>query len=592
MVAAALTVLLVLAGLVAVPAASTAEPAFPAAYAWGRNTHGQLGDTTADSRELPRPVALPAGVTVSKLTADGYGSLALTADGRVYGWGSNQSWQLATTDLAVTGFDPVPLDLKISSPADRRIVDIAAGEAGHRLAVTSTGKVIAWGSDALGQVGNGAPSSGAVHTPVEVLMPDGVKVTSVAAGSDNSYAVTSSNTVYAWGAGWSGQIGNGSGAIQYAPVPVTIPAGTHILAVSAGDGFAVALTAAGDLLAWGQNYYGQLGNGSTDSDPHALPTPVPLPSGTTVAQVSAGRTHVVALTSTGRVLTWGGLWGATPTEISLPPGTVVRSVMGGGTFSMALTATGTVLAWGGNANGELGDGTTVSRTSSAGPVRLAAGTPVTTIAAGRWHAQAATAQFSDVTAGNPFLSEIDWLQRFAVTTGYADGTFRPTVPITRGQLAIYLYRYAHGAGYIPPCRLSPFPDVPVHSDACGAIAWLKTEGLTGGFQDGNFHPAAAVSRQAMAAFLHRYFYAGEPPLACVRGIWIGGVFYPFAPPFPDVSDASPFWCAISWLRAAQPVGITGGYADGNFRPTAPVSRQAMAAYLHRYFTDFHGFGAG
>lgn len=111
-----------------------------------------------------------------------------------------------------------------------------------------------------------------------------------------------------------------------------------------------------------------------------------------------------------------------------------------------------------------------------------------------------------------------------------------------------------------------FSDVPHTAVFHAEIEWLAYMGVTSGYPDGTFHPSAPVERQAMAAFLYRY--AGEP------------VFTPPATPsFSDVPVGSPFYTEVEWLADT---GITTGWPDGTFRPTATVERQAMAAFLYRF----------
>lgn len=121
----------------------------------------------------------------------------------------------------------------------------------------------------------------------------------------------------------------------------------------------------------------------------------------------------------------------------------------------------------------------------------------------------------------------------------------------------------------PVCQNRP-PDVAASSPFCDEVGWTVRNGVLGGYPDGTFRPAAAVSRQAMAAMLHRY--AGSPPAAG-------------APGFSDVPSDHRFTDPIAWLVQE---GIAQGYDDGTFRPTDPVSRQAMASFLHRYLTWANG----
>jgi hypothetical protein len=175
-------------------------------------------------------------------------------------------------------------------------------------------------------------------------------------------------------------------------------------------------------------------------------------------------------------------------------------------------------------------------------------------------ASARGAQFADVPASHPFLAEIAWLAGTAVTQGYDDGTFRPAAPVSRQGMAAFLHRLA-GA---PAVDSAPsFADVPANHPFREAIGWLAASGVTTGYGDGTFRPAAPVSRQAMAAFLHRLTGASAPG---------------DPPSFRDVPPSHPFRIEVGWLASS---GVTTGYDDGTFRPAAPVSRQAMAAFLHR-----------
>jgi hypothetical protein len=180
--------------------------------------------------------------------------------------------------------------------------------------------------------------------------------------------------------------------------------------------------------------------------------------------------------------------------------------------------------------------------------------------------------FSDVPTTHPFVDDIAWLVAAGVTEGFLDGTYRPGVAVSRQAMAAFLWRYTHGPDEpAPTCPQPWFPDVPTSSPMCGYVFWLAGTGIAGGFGDGTFRPGAPVGRQAMAAFLQRYREA-EAPTAQVCD----------ADLFNDMPSA-PFCIPVTWLESTE---ITGGFPDGTFRPTAPVTRGAMAAFLHRYDDTF------
>jgi alpha-tubulin suppressor-like RCC1 family protein len=147
--------------------------------------------------------------------------------------------------------------------------------------------------------------------------------------------------------------------------------------VSAGGLHSLALRSDGTVWAWGNNFFGQLGDGTYTSSN----TPVQVPGLTGVIQVSADALHSLALRSDGTVWQWGsdGISGAKISPVEVPGLTGVTKISAGGQFSLALRSDGTVWAWGRNQAGQLGDGTT---TSSETPVRVTGLSQVTSISAG------------------------------------------------------------------------------------------------------------------------------------------------------------------------------------------------------------------
>jgi hypothetical protein len=172
--------------------------------------------------------------------------------------------------------------------------------------------------------------------------------------------------------------------------------------------------------------------------------------------------------------------------------------------------------------------------------------------------------FSDVPLTHTFFSDIGWAAETGIAGGFPDGTYRPGAPVARQAMAAFLYRLAGEPAFDPPAEAT-FDDVPVTSTFFGEIEWLVAEGIAGGFADGTFRPGQAVARQAMAAFLYRF--EGEPAFTP-----------PGVPSFSDVLAGSTFFHEVEWLTD---VGIADGFADGTFRPGQAVTRQAMAAFLHR-----------
>ncbi|WP_028680694.1 Ig-like domain repeat protein [Salinispora arenicola] len=379
-----------------VPSAAAGPPG--TGLAWGNNSDGELGDGTNNGSSTPIAVDLPADTTITAIAAGTAYGLALTSAGTVLAWGDNSAGQLGdgtTTDSST----PVTVDL----PAGTTVTAVAAGDR-HSLALTSTGTMLAWGENFIGQLGDGTTTRRS--PPVAVDLPTGTTVTAVAAGDRHSLALTSAGTVLAWGDNSAGQLGDGTTTDSSTPIAVDLPTGTTITTVAAGAYHSLALTSADTLLAWGYNIFGQLGDGSTTD--RSTPIAVNLPAGTTITTVSGGARHTVAVTSADTMLAWGhnnfGQLGdgtttdrSTPVAVDLPADTTITTASAGAFHSLAVTSTGTMLAWGYNALGQVGDGTTATRRRTPVAVDLPTGTTITAAAAGNRHSLAIAPSTSTTT---------------------------------------------------------------------------------------------------------------------------------------------------------------------------------------------------
>ena len=352
------------------------------AFAWGSNFYGQLGDRTTTQRNMPVGVYTGGLLTNKKVVANASGknhSLALTSDGQVFAWGDNSRGQLGdgTTTQRTT---PVAIDTS-GALAGKTVIAIAAAEY-HSLALTSDGQVFAWGYNSSGQLGNGSTSQ--QNTPVAVNTSGalaGKTVIAIAACSAHSLALTADGHVFAWGYNFYGQLGNGSKSQQNTPVAVNMSgalAGKTVIAITAGAQHSLALASDGQVFAWGDNFHGQLGDGTRTQ--HTAPVAVDMSgalSGKTVLSIAAGDLHSLALTSDGQVFAWGynangGLGDGTTTQRTWPvavdmsgalSGKSVVAIAAGAYHGLALTSDWQVFAWGSNNFGQLGDGTTTQRTS-------------------------------------------------------------------------------------------------------------------------------------------------------------------------------------------------------------------------------------
>lgn len=381
LVAAAMQLLSITGAAAAGPAASGGT----SLRAWGFNKDGELGIGKFSMDALrPTAVRIPASIRITSVRAGCAHAVALTSTGAVLSWGSNAHLQLGEAAGLTRSATPV----SVVTPPGTKITAVRAG-CFHSLALTSAGQVLAWGANDLGQIGTGDTAT-EIGIPTTVKLPTGVRIKAISAGNGHNLALTTTGQILAWGFNNFGQLGDGTTKERDTPVPVALPPGTHVTAIAAGQDFSLAVTASGRVLAWGSNSSGQLGDGTTTQ--RDTPVPVHLPAGTRVRGVSGGCTHTLALTTAGKLLAWGdnsvGQLGTgsfvsrhRPVPVRLPQGATVTQVSAACLHSLALTSKGGVLAWGDDEVGQVGDGDTINVNHPVA-VKLGAGLSATGIGAG------------------------------------------------------------------------------------------------------------------------------------------------------------------------------------------------------------------
>jgi alpha-tubulin suppressor-like RCC1 family protein len=329
---------------------------------WGTNDDGALGNGGSGSdAPVPVTVQIPAGVKVTSVRAGCDHSVALTSAGTLLAWGDNTFGQVGNGNFK----SPVRKPVSVKLPAGTKITAVRAG-CEDTIALTKSGSVLAWGQNDTGQLGNGGKKNFA--TPVTVRIPKGVKIKAITAGCAHNLALATDGPLYAWGSNSVGEIGDGTRTTRRNPVLVKLPGGLTATLTSAGCSDSFAVTSEG-LYAWGGNSEGELGT-QDGINQHAMPTLVPLLfRGTgpgSITSLFAGCDHTIALFSKGAVLAWGddfyGQLGndsnATslkPVSVQLPSTAKVKAISAGCSDGYALTTTGAVYAWGLDEEGELGD---------------------------------------------------------------------------------------------------------------------------------------------------------------------------------------------------------------------------------------------
>ncbi|MFF5211566.1 RCC1 domain-containing protein [Streptosporangium sp. NPDC000396] len=354
---------------------------------WGFNSDGQLGDGTTVERHTPVTAAGVTTAGVASVAAGSAHNLALLSNGTVEAWGDNTRGQLGDGEIGTDNLTP-------GTVADLAGVEAVSTGLAHSLALLSDGTVMAWGDNTVGQLGIG--TVGGVE-PRPVPVPGLTGVRAIVAGDLHSLALLSDGTVRAWGFNNDGELGDGTVNVSGTPVTVVGPGGAGVLGgvrrIAAGSFHSLALLSDGTVRAWGENFDGQLGDGTVNDA--LTPVTVVGPGGAGVLggvrRIAAGGLHSLALLSDGTVRAWGDNSsgqlgnGDKPNDSDTPVTVVglngVFAIAAGGLHSLALASNQPVKAWGENGAGQLGDGnapndsdTPVSiRTGVSGLVSISAG---------------------------------------------------------------------------------------------------------------------------------------------------------------------------------------------------------------------------
>jgi alpha-tubulin suppressor-like RCC1 family protein len=318
---------------------------------WGSNDNGQLGDGSRTDRT--RPVSVKnLTVRAVAVAAGSAHTCILTEEGGVKCWGRNKNGELGD-GTGQRSSEPVDVSGLTSG-----VVAIAAGD-DHTCAVTAQGGIKCWGFNGSGQLGDGTTDSR--NVPVEVSKLEGT-ATAVAAGTAHTCAATAEGGVVCWGGNAAGQLGSGSDEDLRTTPDGVVGLSGGITALTAKGDHTCILNAAGEILCWGANKYGQLGDGTTGN----RSTPVPVTGlVSTPTNIAAGWGQTCGVLDDGSLECWGwnfyGQLGEGSAANRKQPVRVqglrekVVAVAGGGGHTCAILESGAVFCWGLNKNGQLGN---------------------------------------------------------------------------------------------------------------------------------------------------------------------------------------------------------------------------------------------
>lgn len=326
-------------------------------WTWGGNSVGQLGDGTLIERHTP--VQIGTDNNWKMVSAGYFHSMAIKTNGTLWGWGDNTYYQLGDgTTVRKT------LPVQIGTDTNWQFVD--AGFT-HTIALKTNGTLWVCGMNSENILGNGGTIQeqkfmGQLGTDTDWQ--------SVSTSRWHTQAIKTNGTLWAWGRGYPGLLGNGT--INNSSVPIQIGNQTDWKHVTANDYLNAAIKLNGTLWTWGDNTWGQLGLGSNTLPASYVPVQVGTESNW--KSLSSMDVGIMAIKNDGTLWSWGSNeFGQlalgfvsnnvpTPTQVGVNTNWSKLS-KGRAAHSFMISSNGTLWASGSNEYGQLGDGTTINRSS-------------------------------------------------------------------------------------------------------------------------------------------------------------------------------------------------------------------------------------
>ena len=339
------------------------------AYCWGHNGFGQLG--VGNQTNQIRPLLVAGGHKWASISAGGHHTCGITTNGAAHCWGIGTSGQLGNGSTTASQTTPIPVTI---SGGDTWAM-ISAGEV-HTCAIASDGRLFCWGDNGSGQLGDGTVTRRTTRS----LVAGGRRWRTVGAGGGvvgrHTCGVTTGGEAFCWGNNQFGQLGDGSSGLGPNSLPVAVIGGRSWTSLAAGYGYTCGVSTSGDAYCWGWNDSRQLGKVST-SGQSPTPTPTLVLGDHTWTQVSAGASVTCGLTPNGAAYCWGanafgqagtGNTGGFQTAPALVADGHHWAVADAGSgYNCGRTVTGQGYCWGGGDVGQLGAGSTLI---SSTPLRI------------------------------------------------------------------------------------------------------------------------------------------------------------------------------------------------------------------------------
>ena len=352
-------------------------------WLWGDNYYGNIGDNTTETQRYT-PVTTSAGGANWKQVDGGYHTAAIKTDGTLWTWGRNVSGQLGDN---TTTERQTPVTTSAGGANWKQV----AGGFAHTAAIKTDGTLWTWGINDSGHLGDNTTVTRSI--PVTTFA-GGTNWKQVDCGTNHTAAIKTDGTLWTWGYNNNGQLGTNNTTTRSTPV-TTFAGGTNWKQVAGGSYHTAAIKTDGTLWVWGLGTSGHLGDNTATTRSTPVTT---FLGGTNWKQVACGGDHTVAIKTDGTLWTWGNngsgrLGDNTAINRSTPVttfagGTNWKQVAGGSYHTAAIKTDGTLWTWGRGTEGQLGDNTAINRST---PVTtFAGGTNWKQVAGGGFHTAATT----------------------------------------------------------------------------------------------------------------------------------------------------------------------------------------------------------
>ncbi len=265
------------------------------AYCWGNNTALTIGDGTQTNRNIPKVVTMPADTTFSTIRAGAMSTCALSTTNTAYCWGVFK----IPSSGDPGGYSSTPMALTL--PAGSNSISQIDVGGQHICFITDVGTLYCFGYNTYGQLGK--PTSINWSNYVAVEFPNGLSATHISAGGYHTCAVMSNSKLFCWGNNEYGQLGDGTGIISRTPKAIYLETEVSFTSVNAGNVHTCAEDSSANRYCWGNNDSGQLG--TRDTFNHIVATPALQLADESINQISVNELHTCATTVSGRIYCWG-----------------------------------------------------------------------------------------------------------------------------------------------------------------------------------------------------------------------------------------------------------------------------------------------